>query len=161
MGNLNQSQLELHTTVQGPSTITTTLVSFTDLLLLPDAATVLTATAPIATLPVATVPIAHIPGTTATITPSNTSQPHHVYPHPCPRASCTNTFIRKGDLTLHIITIHQRPSRYHCHFHKCPCGIPGKGFVRKDKLVDHLMSKRHGLSKADAVYEAALYEGTQ
>jgi hypothetical protein len=74
--------------------------------------------------------------------------------HYCQQESCNKSFLRKGDLTRHTITAHQRPAVFVCHIHRCPRGIPGKGFARKDKLVDHLTSKKHGLNRDDAVYEA-------
>jgi hypothetical protein len=73
--------------------------------------------------------------------------------HYCQYGSCLKSFIRKGDLTRHAKTVHQRPARFVCHIDRCPRGIPGNGFTRKDKLVDHLISKKHGLNRGDAVYE--------
>jgi hypothetical protein len=76
--------------------------------------------------------------------------------HYCLQPNCNKAFNRRGDLTRHIITVHQRSASFLCHIHRCPRGIPGKGFARKERLVNHLTSKKHGMSKADAMYEAAL-----
>jgi hypothetical protein len=72
----------------------------------------------------------------------------------CPDPSCNKHYARTGDLTRHITTVHRRPANYLCHFKRCPRSIKGNGFARKDKLVDHLTSKKHGLNKDDAEYEA-------
>jgi hypothetical protein len=71
----------------------------------------------------------------------------------CPQ--CNKPYRRRGDLTRHMTTTHERPASFHCHFDRCPRSILGKGFARKDKLVDHLMSKKHGMSKIDARYIAS------
>jgi uncharacterized Zn-finger protein len=72
----------------------------------------------------------------------------------CPKPQCSKSYGRKGDLTRHITTSHERPASFVCHIYRCPRGIPGNGFARKDKLVDHLTSKKHGMSKVDAMYQA-------
>lgn len=94
--------------------------------------------------------------TNATSLEISSQQPHAR--HHCPNPLCTKTYCRKGDLTRHITTFHNRPSGWHCHIDRCPRSIFGKGFPRKDKLVAHLMSKRHGLSKTEAQYQVALHE---
>jgi hypothetical protein len=75
--------------------------------------------------------------------------------HTC--GQCGKSYSRKGELTRHVATVHHRPRSFLCHLDRCPRGIYGKGFARKDKLVVHLVSKKHGLSKVDALYEANLY----
>lgn len=87
-------------------------------------------------------------------TASSSAQPLR---HVCPFPQCMKSYNRKGDLTRHVTTAHQRPVSYLCHVYRCPRGIPGNGFARKDKLVDHLTTKKHGLSKVDALYEATLH----
>jgi uncharacterized C2H2 Zn-finger protein len=73
----------------------------------------------------------------------------------CPQPRCNKSYRRKGELTRHIATAHERPASFHCHFDRCPRSILGKGFARKDKLVEHLVSKKHGMSKVDARYYAS------
>jgi hypothetical protein len=74
--------------------------------------------------------------------------------HPC---YCAKSYNRKGDLKRHVTTAHLNPSSFLCHFDHCPRGITGNGFARKDKLTNHLTSKKHGMSKVDAVFEADLH----
>lgn len=79
-------------------------------------------------------------------------------PFICWYPECFSSYNIKGDLARHQREKHSS-HEYRCPLVNCPRSIEGEGFARNDHLVKHLVSKKQGLCKQQAEFEARKKNG--